>query len=94
MVRAEYDILKSWKLKLALLAAIVVPTITATGTYYDLKAKIVEKETAVNSRISEIELNNTKNFADKDTIKDMRNDIKEIRDNVSELKTLIIRKSH
>ncbi len=76
-----------------MLATIVVPTVTATGAFYDLKAKITEKENAVNSRISDIELNNEKNFADKDTIKDIRNDIKDMRSEVSEIKMLIIRKS-
>lgn len=73
--------------------AIVLPTVTATGAFYDLKAKIVEKEVAVNERISDIELNTQRNFADKDTIRDMRNDIKDMRNEMSEIKTLIIRRS-
>lgn len=91
MVKSEYDLLKNWKLKLGLLAAIVVPSVTATGAFYDLKAKIVEKETAVHLRMNEIELTNQRNFADKDTIKEIRSDIKDMRSDISEIKTLIIR---
>ena len=89
----EYTFLKSWKVKLGLLTAIIIPTITATGAFYDLKASILEKEQAVNARISAVELQTEKNFADKTALQDMRNDIKEIRGEVSEIKTILIRKT-
>lgn len=91
--KKETDLLKNWKLKLAILAAIVVPTITATGAFYDLKAKIVEKEVAVNDRINSLELQNQKNFVDKDTVKEIRSDIKEMRSEITEIKNILIRRT-
>jgi hypothetical protein len=95
MVKTETKFLENWKAKLAVLSAIVLPTITATGAFYDLKASITEKETVVNQRISALELETTKTFADKESIKDLRTEMKEMRadfnKDLNEIKTLIIR---
>lgn len=72
---------------------LLVPTITATGAFYDLKARIVEREIAVNQKINEIELSNQKTFADKEALKEMRTDIKEMRNEMAEIKTLILKRS-
>lgn len=85
----ENDLLKNWKLKLGLLAAIVIPTITATGAFYDVKAKIQEKDAAVAAKIADLELKSMKEFVDKDTVKEIQEDLKTLRTDVTEIKTLI-----
>jgi len=89
---SENEILSGWKLKLGLITMLLVPTITATGAFYDLKSKITEREIAVNQKISDLELSTQKTFADKEALKEMRSDIKEMRSEMAEIKTLILKR--
>lgn len=89
----ENDFLKNWHLKLAIIGALVMPAITATGAFYDLKAKMQEKDAAVSAKISALELSSTKEFADKNTLKEVQEDVKRMRDDVTEIKTLLIKRS-
>lgn len=97
MVKAESAILKNWKAKLALLSAIVVPTVSATGAFFGLKTEMVEKEAAINSRISSVELRTEQNFADKPSMNKMQDNLQHLRDDVSDMKNdlkTLLRKSH
>lgn len=86
MIKTEHGILKRWKTILGILTAIVIPAVTATSAFYDLKED-------VNTKINAVQLDTQRNFVQKETLKEIRSDIKDIRRDVSEIKTLIIRKS-
>ncbi len=80
----EQKFIDNWRTKLALLAAIIVPTISATGAYYKLDSKIDE-------RTSVLELTSTKNFAEKQDLKEIQNDIKDMHSDIVEIKTILKR---
>lgn len=84
----EKNFLNVWKLRIALLSAIIIPTVTATGAFYDLKAKIQEKDT----KIVDLELKITKNFADKPTMQKVQDDLQEVKSGIVEIKTLLKRR--
>lgn len=93
MVNQEHRLLRSWKLRIALLLAIITPTIAATGSFYSLKLDAKDREAKMNERVSSLELNSEKQFADKDDLREMRNDIKDIRNQVSDVKDILLRRS-
>lgn len=92
MASHEAKILSAWQTKFALLAAIVVPTITATGAFFKIDTKMAERETQINQRISDVELRVEQNFADKPTMREMQQDIKALRSDMVEIKVLLKRK--
>lgn len=83
------SLLRSWKLKLALLAAIVAPSVTATGAYYKLQIQLTEKNQQTENRISGLELQSVKNFADKPTMDDMRRNVEHMQQDIAEIKTIL-----
>lgn len=87
--RQEQSFLSNWKTKLALLSAIVIPTATATGSFYKLQLNLAEKQSVTDKRISDVELSAERNFADKHTMDKMRDDVSKIHEDVSEIKTLL-----
>lgn len=90
MVKLESAILKNWKAKIALIAAVVVPSVTATGAFYKTKEDVV-------SRISAVELRTEQNFADKTTMNRMQDNIQHLRDDLGDVKSdlkLLLRERH
>lgn len=84
----EKILLTVWKLRIALISAIVIPTVTATGAFYDLHTKLAEKDT----KIVDLELRVNQNFADKPTMKKVQEDVQEIKSGIVEIKTLLKRR--
>lgn len=91
MASGENKVLESWALRISFLTALIVPTITATGAYYKLDGKIDSREAAVIQRVQTLELDSTRHFADKDELKEMHQEIKQLRSDVTEIKTLLKR---
>lgn len=89
-LKKEITVLESWKLKLAVAGAIIFPTITATGAFYGLKSEIKDQQVAVQSKISALELQSQKEFVDKETVKDLRSDIKTMQSSINELKNIML----
>lgn len=84
--------LYDWKLKLAILTAIVVPTVTATGSFYKMQIQFNEKSTETEKKIKDLELEVNKNFADKPTMVKLQEDVTKLREDTAEIKALLKRK--
>lgn len=89
MQRNAISILSDWKMTIGLLAAIVTPSITAASLYYGLKENIVNAKAELNDRVGNLELKSQQNFADKESLKDIQKDVKEIRNDITEIKILL-----
>ena len=87
--REELSLLRSWKLKLALLAAVVMPSVTATGAYYKLQIQLTEKNQQTENRVSDLELRTHENFADKPTMDQLRTNVEQMRNDITEIKTIL-----
>ncbi len=89
----EIDFLKNWHLKLAIIAAIIVPTVTATSALYSFRSKIEEKiqedRAVVSAKISALELQSQKDFVEKSSIKDMQRNMEAMHDDIVEIKTIL-----
>lgn len=84
--------LYDWKLKLAILTAIVVPSVTATGAFYKMETRLNEKNFQTENRISKLEVDTVRNFADKPTMVKLQDDVAKLREDTSEIKALLKRK--
>jgi hypothetical protein len=91
-VETETTIIKSWKNKISLIMAIVTPTIAVCGAYYKLDTKQIEDKADINARVSAVELTASKSFAEKEDLKEMQKDISKLREDVTEIKTLLKRR--
>ncbi len=89
MSSTELKLLQNWHIKLALLAAIVLPTIAVTSAFSDVKETILRKDAAVHQRVSEVELKVEQNFADKKTVKQIHTELQQLQINMVEIKTLL-----
>lgn len=89
MSKEETQLLRSWKLKLAVLAAIVMPSVTATGAYYKLQIQLTEKNQQTENRMNRLEITSIENFADKPTMEDMRKNVEQMRNDITEIKTIL-----
>lgn len=82
----ERNFLRGWKLRIALLAAIVSPAITATGAYYnmkaDLKAEIVDAKDQIDAK-----------YVRKESLDDLKEDVHDVKQDVKDIKNLLIRRS-
>jgi hypothetical protein len=88
----ESTFLRNWHLKLLILGGIVMPTVTATGAYYDLKAKLVATQTQNQESITKLELKSVESFAGKEDIKAIRDEVSAMHDDVTSLKVYVTRK--
>lgn len=84
--------LYDWKLKLAILSAIVVPTVTATGSFYKMEIRFNEKNALTEEKIKNLELDVQRNFADKPTMVRLQDDVTKLREDTAEIKALLKRK--
>ncbi len=84
-MRGDEKILSRWKLIFEVLA----PLVLVVGLYYGLKTDIVASQTQMSERISAVELQSEKSFADKQSLSDIRKDITDIKLDVKEIKTLL-----
>jgi hypothetical protein len=85
----EHNFLKSWHLKLGLLVAICTPAITATGAFYNLKADSQAQVAQINAKIAALELQSTKDFAEKTSLRDVQTKLDAVSTDVTEIKTLL-----
>lgn len=92
MSSTELKLLQKWQVRLAAVMAIILPTIAVTTAFSDVKNSIDIKDAAVNARISEVQLQVEKNFADKPTMNQIQKDIQVLRENMVEIKTLLKRR--
>jgi len=84
--------LYDWKLKLAILSAIVVPSVTATGSFYKMEIRFNEKNAQTEEKIKNLELDVARNFADKPTMVKIQDDVTKLREDTAEIKALLKRK--
>jgi cell division protein FtsL len=84
-VNIELSLLKSWKLKIALLLAIITPAVSVTGAYYNLKAD-------VGSQISQAQNKIDEKYVSKDSFRDMKEDVKDVREDVKEIKRFLMQR--
>jgi hypothetical protein len=92
MDNRENKWLRGWHTKIAILLAIMSPTVTATGAFYGMKNDIQAREAKINERVLSLELSNTKEFADKQELSEIHTDVREMRKEISELKNMLIRR--
>lgn len=88
----ESDLLKNWKLKLGLLMAIISPSVAATGAYYKLQINLSERNQVTESKVKDLELQVERNFASKQTMDKVQNDISGLKNDMTEIKVLLQRK--
>lgn len=81
--------LYDWKLKLAILSAVVIPSVTATGSFYKMEIRLNEKNQQTESRISRLELDTQRTFADKPTLTKLQDDVAKLREDTAEIKALL-----
>lgn len=88
VTRFLYD----WKLKLAILSAIIVPSVTATGSFYKMEIRLNEKNQQTENRISKLEVDAMRNYADKPTMVKLQDDVTRLREDTAEIKALLKRR--
>lgn len=86
---SQLSLLKTWHLKLALLGMIITPAITATGAYYGLQNKIQSDKAEITERVSKLELDSEKNFADKASLRSVDTRMQHMEVDLAEIKTLL-----
>lgn len=84
--------LYDWKLKLAIASAIIVPTTVATGNFFKMEMRLNEKNQLTENRISKLELDSERNFADKPSMVKLQTDVTQLRVDTAEIKALLKRK--
>lgn len=90
--KAELNLLASWKIKLAVLAAIITPSVTVTGAYYKVQSQVIEAKTQLDQRVNAVELSTQKSFAEKTDLKEMQRKLDDLHDDVTEIKTILKRR--
>jgi hypothetical protein len=85
----ETTILKKWHLKLAILSGIVIPTATATGSYWKLRLNQTTETAQVNERISKVELQAEKSFVDKESFQNLDQRSRRMENDITEIKTIL-----
>lgn len=83
--------LYDWKLKLAILSAIVVPSVSATGSFYKMELRLTEQNQQTELKIRSIELDTAKNFADKQAVLKLQEDVAKLREDTAEIKAMLKR---
>jgi hypothetical protein len=84
--KIENQMIKGWKLRIALLTAILSPVVAATGAYYNLKADMAH---AVESAKEQIDVK----YARKESIEMIREDVRDVKQDVKDIKNLLIQRS-
>ena len=86
---AENILLTNWKLKIAILLAVISPTVTGTAAYYKLQIQLEDKNQITLEKVSQLELQAEKNFASKSTMESIKGDVSEMKQDLIEIKTLL-----
>ncbi len=84
--------LYDWKLKLAILSAIVIPSVTATASFYKMEIRFNDKNQQTEDRINKLEVDTVRNYADKPTMIRLQDDVTKLREDTAEIKALLKRK--
>ena len=92
MLKSQNEVLKNWHLKILVLSGLIVPTITATGAYYSIQNKLSENASKNENRITQLELQSNQQFADKNTLKEMQDEQRQMHDDILEIKTILNKK--
>lgn len=88
----ETSLLANWKLKLGILMAIVSPTVTGTAAYYKLQIQLDGKNQQTLEKVNKLELDAERNFASKQTMEKIKEDVSKMKEDLVEIKTLLKRK--
>lgn len=91
-VESENSLLKNWHLKLVILIGIISPTATVARAYYGIQEQIVSSGAEQSQRISKIELQAQQSFVNKQDFKDLQEDVKHMRDDLTVIRTLLKQK--
>lgn len=85
----EFSILKTWHVKLLLIGAIAMPAVSATGAYYGLREKALADKAEISDRVSKIELESAKTFADKQALQSLDARTQRMENDITEIKTIL-----
>jgi hypothetical protein len=91
MADGEKKLLEIWRLRFALATLLIVPTATAVGAYYQLDARSEARHSEVVQRVQELELQSSKSFAEKNDLKEIQQDIKQMHEDIVEIKSILRR---
>lgn len=86
---SEQNLLKNWHLRLVVLAAVVMPTITATGAYYGVRERVAADKAEVSERVNKLELSVERNFADKSSMQQLDQRTRRMETDITEIKTIL-----
>lgn len=86
---SEIPFLTSWHLKLAILAGILTPAVTATGAYYGVKITMVKDKAELSQRVDRLELDSTKTYADKASLQSLDSRMQKMENDITEIKTIL-----
>lgn len=89
MKNMESAILKNWHIKILVLTGIVAPVMTATGAYFGIKVKMAEDKQEISERVSKIELESTRSFADKTSLQNLDVRMQKMENDITEIKTIL-----
>lgn len=84
-----FRILKAWHLYMACAIAFITPVVTATGAYYGLREKALADKAEVTERVSKLELDAAKTFADKTALENLDARTQRMQNDITEIKTIL-----
>lgn len=88
----EQNIIAVWQSRFAFIALLITPTLTAAALYWKTQIKINDNQASVNERVTQLELKQEKTFVDKESFQEMQKDVKQLRTDMTEVKTLLRKK--
>ncbi len=85
-IRIEAGLLSNWKVKLALLTAIVSPAVTGTAAYYNFKAEVKDAIEATKEQAEQ-------KYVRREAFQDLKDNVKDTRDDVRDIKKILLQRS-
>lgn len=79
-------VLQSWKLRLGLIGLLFSPVVAATGAYMNLRDE-------VHSSMAKVENTIDQKYVTKDAFKDLKDNVRETREDVKDLKRFLMDRS-
>lgn len=68
---------------------ILTPTVSVMGAYYGVGASAAKDKAEITQRISSLELESAKTFADKGAVQQIARDVQDVKVDVAEIKALL-----
>lgn len=85
----ELVILKNWHLKLLILAGILAPAVSGMSAYFGIKERALLDKVEITKRLSDLELEVNKNYADKASIQSIDTRVRRMELDLAEIKFLL-----